>query len=32
MSLLDQFFVYHPHPWEEGDWSAVGGVPLTLPG
>ena len=28
MSLLDQFFVYHPDPWEEGDWSAVGGVPL----
>lgn len=28
MSLLDQFFVYHPHPWEERDWSAVGGVPL----
>jgi hypothetical protein len=25
MSLLDQFFIYHPHPWEEGDWSAVGG-------
>ncbi len=28
MSLLDQFFVYHPHPWKEGDWSAAGGVPL----
>ena len=28
MSLLDQFFVYHPHPWEERDWSAAAGVPL----
>ncbi|WHZ24057.1 MAG: Hydrolase, alpha/beta fold family [Nitrospira sp.] len=28
MSLLDQFFVYHPHPWEERDWSAVSGLPL----
>ncbi|MFO0716098.1 MAG: alpha/beta hydrolase [Nitrospira sp.] len=28
MSLLDQFFVYHPHPWEERDWAAAGGVPL----
>lgn len=28
MSLLDQFFVYHPHPWEERDWSAASGVPL----
>jgi hypothetical protein len=28
MSLLDQFFVYHPEPWKEGDWSAAGGVPL----
>ena len=28
MSLFDQFFVYHPDPWEEGDWSAAGGVPL----
>ena len=28
MSLLDQFFVYHPHRWEEGNWSATSGVPL----
>ena len=28
MSLLDQFFVYHPEPWKEGDWSAAGGMPL----
>jgi len=28
MSLLDQFFVYHPDPWKEGDWSAAAGMPL----
>lgn len=28
MNLLDQFFVYHPHPWEERDWSTAAGVPL----
>jgi Hydrolases of the alpha/beta superfamily len=28
MSLLDQFFVYHPYPWEERDWAAISGVPL----
>ena len=28
MSLLDQFFVYHPHPWEERDWATVSGLPL----
>ncbi|GMV51515.1 MAG: putative peptidase [Nitrospira sp. OLB3] len=28
MSLLDQFFVYHPHPWEERDWAARSGLPL----
>jgi len=28
MSLLDQFFVYHPHPWEDRDWRAASGLPL----
>ena len=28
MSVLDQFFVYHPSPWEERDWSVAAGVPL----
>ena len=28
MSLLDQFFVYHPHPWEERDWAKLSGVSL----
>jgi fermentation-respiration switch protein FrsA (DUF1100 family) len=28
MSLLDQFFVYHPHPWEDRNWSRVSGLPL----
>jgi len=28
MSLLDQFFVYHPEPWEDRDWKAASGLPL----
>jgi fermentation-respiration switch protein FrsA (DUF1100 family) len=28
MSVLDQFFVYHPHPWEDRDWAAHSGLPL----
>ena len=28
MSLLDQFFVYHPEPWREQDWKARSGLPL----
>jgi fermentation-respiration switch protein FrsA (DUF1100 family) len=28
MSLLDQFFVYHPDPWQEQDWKARSGLPL----
>jgi len=28
MSLLDQFFVYHPDPWKEEDWRARSGLPL----
>jgi uncharacterized protein len=28
MSLLDQFFVYHPDPWREQDWKARSGLPL----
>jgi fermentation-respiration switch protein FrsA (DUF1100 family) len=25
---LDQFFVYHPHPWIERDWRRASGLPL----
>lgn len=28
MSLLDQFFVYHPYPWEDRDWARLGALPL----
>jgi fermentation-respiration switch protein FrsA (DUF1100 family) len=28
MSLLDQFFVYHPYPWEERDWAKLTALPL----
>lgn len=28
MSLLDQFFVYHPEPWKDQDWKARSGLPL----
>jgi fermentation-respiration switch protein FrsA (DUF1100 family) len=28
MSLLDQFFVYHPDSWKEQDWKARSGLPL----
>lgn len=28
MSLLDQIFVYHPHPWEDRNWARAIGLPL----
>ena len=28
MSLLDQFFVYHPEPWRDRDWAQLSGLPL----
>ena len=28
MSLLDQFFVYHPEPWQDRDWARLTGLPL----
>jgi uncharacterized protein len=28
MSVLDQFFVYHPDPWKDQDWKARSGLPL----
>lgn len=28
MSLLDQFFVYHPEPWYDRDWARLAGLPL----
>jgi fermentation-respiration switch protein FrsA (DUF1100 family) len=28
VSLLDQFFVYHPEPWQERDWASLSGLPL----
>jgi fermentation-respiration switch protein FrsA (DUF1100 family) len=28
MGLLDQLFVYHPHPWEDRDWARASGLPL----
>lgn len=28
MSLLDQFFVYYPEPWQDRDWARHSGVPL----
>jgi len=27
-NILDQFFVYHPHPWIERDWARTSGLPL----
>ena len=27
-NILDQLFVYHPHPWIEQDWARVSGLPL----
>jgi fermentation-respiration switch protein FrsA (DUF1100 family) len=28
MSFLDQFFVYHPEPWQDRDWARLSGLPL----
>ena len=28
MSVLDQFFVYHPEPWQDRDWGRLSGLPL----
>jgi len=28
MSILDQFFVYHPEPWQDRDWARLSGLPL----
>jgi hypothetical protein len=28
LSLLDQFFVYHPEPWQDRDWARLSGLPL----
>lgn len=28
MSLLDQLFVYHPHPWIDKDWRSITRLPL----
>lgn len=28
MSVLDQFFVYHPEPWQDRDWARLSGLPL----
>ncbi|HEX5646755.1 MAG TPA: alpha/beta fold hydrolase, partial [Nitrospira sp.] len=28
MSLLDQFFVYYPEPWQDRDWAKLSGLPL----
>lgn len=28
MSILDQFFVFHPDPWQDKDWRAASGLPL----
>jgi hypothetical protein len=27
-NVLDQLFVYHPHPWVEKDWARQSGLPL----
>ena len=27
-NILDQFFVFHPHPWQDKDWRAASGLPL----
>ena len=28
MRILDQFFVYHPEPWQDRDWSRLTSLPL----
>lgn len=28
MSLLDQFFVYHPEPWQDRAWARLSGLPF----
>jgi hypothetical protein len=28
VGLLDQFFVYHPEPWQDRDWGRLSGLPL----
>lgn len=28
MGFLDQFFVYHPEPWQDRDWARLSGIPL----
>jgi fermentation-respiration switch protein FrsA (DUF1100 family) len=28
VSFLDQFFVYHPEPWQDRDWARLSGLPL----
>ncbi|NWF73052.1 MAG: alpha/beta hydrolase, partial [Nitrospirae bacterium] len=28
MGILDQFFVYHPEPWQDKDWARLSGLPL----
>ncbi len=28
MSILDQFFVYHPEPWKDRDWAQLSGLSL----
>ena len=28
VSFLDQFFVYHPEPWQNRDWAKLSGLPL----
>ena len=28
MGILDQFFVYHPEPWQDRDWARLSGLPL----
>jgi fermentation-respiration switch protein FrsA (DUF1100 family) len=27
-NILDQFFVFHPHPWHDKDWRTASGLPL----
>ena len=28
MGILDQFFIYHPEPWQDRDWAKLSGLPL----
>jgi uncharacterized protein len=28
VGFLDQFFVYHPEPWQDRDWARLSGLPL----